>query len=337
LCTLAVGLVISGCGDEEGDGNKFAGGDGGSDASADGGSAEDDGASGSATNSGGGDDDDDDGDDGPKFDVGSGMTGGDDGGSPTGCEKIDFLFVIDNSGSMSPHQQNLVNNFPKFIDTIAAEVQGKDYHVMVVDSDACPSMSGGCTPSSCEEELGAGQVRSCPNIDPTKRFMTSAQSLTEIKDGFSCAALVGDQGSANELPMSAMVEVLTSQNDAGGCNPAFIRDDAILVVTIISDDHIGWFGEDDVKIGNPQAWRQAVMDKKVYDENVVVLGLFSLLSDQSCIGFGPQEATKFVEFVQLFGARGLMGSVCEPDYNAFFQMAVDQIDKSCDEYVPPAG
>lgn len=69
----------------------------------------------------------------------------------------------------------------------------------------------------------------------------------------------------------------------------------------------------------------------------VMLGLFSLLSDQSCIGFGPQEATKFVEFVQLFGARGLMGSVCEPDYNAFFQMAVDQIDKSCDEYVPPAG
>jgi len=37
------------------------------------------------------------------------------------------------------------------------------------------------------------------------------------------------------------------------------------------------------------------------------------------------------------GPKFDVGSVCEPDYNAFFQMAVDQIDKSCDEYVPPAG
>src|SRR5690242_21671906 len=35
-----------------------------------------------------------------------------------GCAKADFLFVIDNSGSMADEQDNLIASFPGFIDTI---------------------------------------------------------------------------------------------------------------------------------------------------------------------------------------------------------------------------
>ena len=51
-----------------------------------------------------------------KLDVGVGDTTT--GAPAMGCRKVDFLFVIDNSGSMSDEQQNLINSFPSFIQTI---------------------------------------------------------------------------------------------------------------------------------------------------------------------------------------------------------------------------
>src|SRR5688500_3590303 len=74
-----------------------------------------------------------------KLDVGDVETEGDDPDAIEGCKKVDFLFVVDNSGSMSDEQSNLVSNFPGFIDTIAAELDdANDYHIMVLDSDAYP-------------------------------------------------------------------------------------------------------------------------------------------------------------------------------------------------------
>jgi hypothetical protein len=270
-----------------------------------------------------------------KFDTPGGsatMTGGDGG---TGCEKIDFLFVIDNSGSMAPHQANLIANFGPFMDTIAAEVQGMDYHVMAIDSDACPNMLGSCTPTSCEDTLGAGQVRNC-NVPNGLRYLTSDLDLATIKSTFECTANVGDQGSAEEMPMTGMVEAIGPLNSAGECNDGFVRDDAILVVTVISDDHSGWFGNDNENGygGTPESWYADVIAVKGKPENVVVLSLVALLDDQSCIGFGPEESDQFIAFTEMFGAHGIVASVCEQDYNQFFQSAVGLIDTTCDEFEP---
>ena len=37
-----------------------------------------------------------------------------------GCEAIDILFVVDDSGSMQQEQDNLADNFPKFIEVLEA-------------------------------------------------------------------------------------------------------------------------------------------------------------------------------------------------------------------------
>lgn len=72
---------------------------------------------------------------GPVLDIGTSTnTGTAEGGSGEGCEKVDFLFVVDNSISMGDEQTALGLSFPQFIDTIQNEVVG-DYHVMVVDTD----------------------------------------------------------------------------------------------------------------------------------------------------------------------------------------------------------
>ena len=47
------------------------------------------------------------------------------GGNKPGCGKVDFLFVIDNSGSMGDNQDNLIASFPGFINTIAQTLTTK--------------------------------------------------------------------------------------------------------------------------------------------------------------------------------------------------------------------
>lgn len=250
----------------------------------------------------------------------------------SGCESIDFLFIIDNSSSMGPHQQSLLASFQPFMDTIAAEVAGSNYRVMALDTDACSGMECEGLPA-CETTLGAGQVRDCQVPTDTRYLDGSAMTLAEIEAGFTCAAAVGDGGSFEELPMSAMVAAVGPENEPDGCNPAFVRDDAILVVTFVSNDTTVFVGDDDVStVGSPGEWYDSVVAAKGGNANaVVVLGLVGHTLGNANTYDG---AERFVEFVEMFGDRGLVGPVWEDDYSGYFDQAVDLIDTTCDEFRP---
>ena len=57
-------------------------------------------------------------------------------GKPVGCKgKIDLLFVISRTGLMAGLQTQLVDAFPKFIETIESKFDDFDYHIMVIDGD----------------------------------------------------------------------------------------------------------------------------------------------------------------------------------------------------------
>ncbi len=283
--------------------------------------------------------------DGVKFDTPRGAESQDEGSGGQGCDKIDFLFVIDNSGSMQVHQTNLINSFGPFIDTILSTVSGNDYRIMVLDSDACYMSGGGGWPpmdppfdcnNGCDGVLGAGQVRGC-NVPGGVRYLASALDAATLKSTFQCVANVGITGSGDEMVISALVDAIGPLNEAGQCNEGFVRDDAILVVTIISDDHSGWAGNDNENGfgGTPQEWFDKVIAVKGKVENVVVLGLYALLTDQSCIDFGPQESDQFIDFTKRFGSQAFIGSVCAPNYDPFFKEAVALIDTTCENFVPP--
>ncbi|GEM_PF-1804487 len=283
------------------------------------------------------------------FDVGSPGAETSNGPGDTsgqGCKSIDFLFAIDNSLSMASAQTNMQNSFGPFMDTITNEVEADSFHVMVVDSDACwTSGNSSCPVTGCENTLGSGFTGTCAMPD-TRRYLTSELAPDQLKSTFQCIANVGTNGSWNELPMSAMVDAISTQAAAGACNDGFLRDDAVLVVTIISDDHAGWSGpdygpatDDSTTVGTPQAWYDAlVAAKHGRAESIVVLGLLLTLDNQACnsLSFdGPDEATKFLQFVQLFGPHGVIGNVCETNYAPFFQNAVGLIGSTCDEFEPP--
>jgi hypothetical protein len=150
-------------------------------------------------------------------------------------------------------------------------------------------------------------------------------------------ATVGIGGDGNERPMEAMVEAVTTQNEPGQCNEGFVRDDAILVVTYITDE------EDNGKsAGNPTTWKDALVTAKAGNENaVVVLGLVgdTGLPNAICMpyaggGDGAEDAPTLRQFAESF-VYGMWAAVCEPDYAPFFDQAVSVIDTACEEFEPP--
>ncbi|MCR9166324.1 MAG: hypothetical protein ACE37F_23850 [Nannocystaceae bacterium] len=279
---------------------------------------------------------DESGGDEPKFDLGP------EGPGPlgSGCTKADFLFVIDNSSSMSDNQQNLIASFPGFIDAIEGTINAQDYHVMVVDSDesngvvqcngnTCgtvfPPPSCCPAPTSCNETIGSGRDVSGANGAAcdfgADRQYISAQT-SDFAAAFECAANVGTTGSANELPMTAMSRALSAEmNGAGGCNEGFLRDDAILVVTVVSDASPATAN---IEHGQSTAaeWTAAVIDAKGGNASaVVVLGLF-------------ENSPSYDAWALSFGDRGFLGSSALPDYGPLFLEAVSTIDVVCDEFEP---
>lgn len=316
-----------------------------------------DGTVGPATTQGEGPGDDDPGNDetadadddgpGPVFDV-----GGDTGGPMVNedeCQKIDFLFVIDNSGSMANEQQALVNSFPGFMNTIAGTVNAQDYQIMVVDTDELnanictdlcavfPNCLGiPCNtippPTACDMTLGAGIVKNNAGVEcgfvGSDRFLTDQEP--DLGAAFECAALVGVMGQDNERPMESMVDAVTTEAQPGGCNAGFIRDDAILVVTFITDEE-----DDDNSAGDPTTWKQALLDAKGGNEqSIVVLGL---LGDGDVPGGTCGPLTEPTPILRSFAESfqfGAWGSVCSLDYSPFFTAAVSTIDGACEIFDP---
>jgi hypothetical protein len=290
----------------------------------------------------------------PLFDLGSG-----EGETlpEEGCQRVDFLFVIDNSVSMEDNQASLVGAFPGFIAAIQNTLSANsDYHIMVADTDPwgrCDTVNGfqGIDPGSdtcnnyikntafvpCDAVVGAGVDHPAGDFASNtpcsfaggNRYMLPEEP--DLAAAFACAAMVGTAGNSSERPMEGMIGAVSpALNAMGQCNAGFLRDDALLVIAFVSDDPNY---EDD---GTPMEWYQAVLDAKLGDPSgVVVLGLTPAWD--ACTGNGNPKGEHWKEFIEMWGDRGIHGSVCgtAQEYVAFFESAVATIDQACDDYVPP--
>ncbi len=274
--------------------------------------------------------------DGPRFDLGSSPEGPVD----EGCAAVDFLFVIDNSISMQDQQNALKDAFPGFIDTIQNTLPTTDYHIMVADTDAwgrCDTADWeGSNPNSdtcnnyiqntafgeCDRTRGAGVVHPAGQgasntqcaIAGGNRYISEGQP--NLSETFECVASVGLAGHPSERPLDGIVKAInTAQNGPGGCNEGFLRDDAILVVTFISDD-----GAREDNNSAQDAYDRVVAAKNGNPDAVVVLGLIT----------GSQN--HWVNFIGKFGDHGIQGSASNSDYGQFFQDAVAPIAETCQNF-----
>jgi len=338
---LSLGALLAAC-TSDGDGDTVLSSSGGADiddgvGTLDGSDDAGDGEAGEAGTA------DDGADDGPKFDVAMGGDGGSGDGVEEVCDKVDLLFIIDNSFSMAQEQSKLIANFPVFASEIQSQLADVDsYHVAVVTTD-----DYGDTPNINEDRpqcrvLGASVTRSdagtCAPYAEGRPFMTN---LDDLGTKFSCAADVGTDGASTERVGGAIVEAIRPGiNDVGACNDGFLRDDALLVIVILTDEN-----DTSSQWGTPNDWADAVIAAKGdREENVVVLSLIwddSNGNPNGCTSNGlppliPGDETygaSVVQFTSHF-TNGTVGSVCVADYGPFFSAAISVIGSACDDFVP---
>jgi hypothetical protein len=138
-----------------------------------------------------------------------------------------------------------------------------------------------------------------------------------------------------ERPVEALLAATGARvGEAAACNVGFPREDALLVVTLISD-------EDDIDSdGEPEGWKQRLLGvKHGREDGVVLLGLIGDnhvtggLPGGPCDDLNGAPSPRLSSFVEKF-ERGSLGSVCAADYSEFFAQAVASIDTACEAFGP---
>lgn len=274
---------------------------------------------------------------------------------PIGCQgKIDFLFAISADGTMQDHQAQLIDAFPEFMAAIEEQLPEFDVHILVADPDNlfsipdCAACTTSCDPQgdpplcsaaidACDKQIGAGVTfpagtgatnRRC-SLAGGRRYITRDEP--DLGEAFACIAQVGVWG--GDTTAEAMVHALgPALNAPDACNDGFLRDDALLVATIIND------GYDEASAGTVASWIDALRTAKHGDDDAfavlvlttdVDLGYWQLCHpDQS----GPPNPLR--QFA-LGVDHGFVGSICEKSYAPFFAETVAELVALCDGFVLP--
>ncbi len=171
-------------------------------------------------------------------------------------DKVDLLFLIDNSPSMAPKQAELKSRFPQLIQILQdfGKMNPADYHIGVVTSDlgAGPYNinRGQCHPGGDGAQLqakGAAADASCGTLGNSLNYIEYNQKVTDamgnptsnlppgqdLATTFGCMASVGDLGCGFEQQLESVYKAL---HDNIPANAGFLRDDAILVVVWVTDE-----------------------------------------------------------------------------------------------------
>lgn len=282
--------------------------------------------------------------------------------SDLNCEKIDFVFVIDNSSSMADEQANLVEAVPGFVEAMKTALPTvKSFRVGVVDTDAypalgtvenpldgCPAETADC--AACDYTLGAFLDKPLSATDPESTcafstgdpFMEGASPT--FADEFECAAIVGTGGNPVEQQVAALLASIDpAANEAGACNEGFLRDDALLVFLMITDeedDHTSPPAPQGGSSGEPADWyAQVVAAKGGRASNAVGLGLiggsprFDDCVALSADGKGAEQSSRLKNFLGRFESH-FEGSVCSNTYAGFFEDALATVAQGCMNFIP---
>ncbi len=127
--------------------------------------------------------------------------------------KVDILWVMDNSSSMLNHQKNLGSQVPNLVAKLNSLKM--DYQMAVVTSSM-----GGLNPNG-------GRFTGTPKILNSGSSNLTSELATRL--------VVGQDGSDNERGLESMETVLSSGYQANE-GKGFLRSDALLVVIALSDE-----------------------------------------------------------------------------------------------------
>ncbi len=159
--------------------------------------------------------------------------------------KLDILFMIDNSSSMRPSQDNLLRNFPAFMEVLTGLPGGlPDVHIAVVSSDlgAGSGLTSSCGGNGDEGLFQASARGSCDTtLTDGARFISYANGVANytapIEQVFTCVAALGDTGCGFEQPLLSVAYALGAvAPGAPEANAGFLREEAYLAIILITNE-----------------------------------------------------------------------------------------------------
>ena len=285
-----------------------------------------------------------------------------DGNAPAGeaCDKMDILFVVDDSLSMREEQTNLADNFPGFIDILEQRIGGSgqplDYRVAVTttgrDVNYTVSYPIGYPPGQptnipVSANGANGAFPDDPACGASRRWIERGDP--DVTGTFSCLAQVGIGGSNLEMPLLA-TELAFVDRVADGTNAGFLRPSALHAIVILTDEDdcsrravnfvIGSFYSDicsedpgfddsnryidtlDTVTGGRERWAVAV---------IAGPGPGKCTNSE----FGDAlEARRLKRFVADVGDNAVFSSICEGDLAVALTEALATFGEAC-EALPP--
>jgi hypothetical protein len=220
------------------------------------------------------------------------------------ASKVDVLWVVDNSGSMAPRQENLARNFQAFI---ALFRQGSiDFRLAVTTTDIFAR---------------PGELVGTPAV--------LAPSTPDLENAFARNVRVGTLGSAYEAGLEAARLVLTRQAEQGapwhealaacearcdteacreGCAVrypvAFLRPGAFLYLVFVTDE------EDHSPYELRAYWRAFEQAQGIGNDGTVVAS--AIIGDVPANGCGATPGQRYQELARMTG--GEVGSICDAEF-----------------------
>ncbi|NUM87771.1 MAG: VWA domain-containing protein [Bdellovibrionales bacterium] len=210
--------------------------------------------------------------------------------------KVDVLWVIDNSGSMLTKQQNLATSFDSFADVFVTKNFDFNFAIVTTDTRATPVGQN-------------GEFQGVPTV--------ITASTPAFSNTFKTNVVVGSFGDPAAKALDAILLSLSTAHLAGA-NTGFLRADAHLAVVVLSDadDNDSAASVSDV-VSFLDTLKPQVYDvvnrtyKRNYTANAVVVDT-SNPANSACAP--PFEDG--VKFKQLAAAtEGSITSICEADFS----------------------
>lgn len=195
------------------------------------------------------------------------------------ASQVDVLWVVDNSGSMAPRQENLAKNFQSFIELFS---RGSiDFRIAITTTDIFKD---------------AGKLLGTPAVlSPTTPSLIAT---------FEKNVKVGTQGSPYEAGLEAARLAIERQAAAIAPKLDFLRPEAYLYLIFVSDE------EDRSSQDIRYYWRSFETAKGIGNDGTVTTA--AIIGDVPTNACGATPGSRYLGLSKLTG--GEVGSICDSSF-----------------------
>ncbi|MGH1344720.1 MAG: hypothetical protein ACRBN8_24385 [Nannocystales bacterium] len=294
----------------------------------------------------------------PIFDVGNDTDGPATGCGPDdidcGCNAVDILFVVDNSGSMETHRAPVIAAFPQFVDEMVnALPMGTDLHVGLTRATGFydPGNSGGWSGPACEATVTDGVFYppqdgdNGENGQQGRLYEHDGQRYYAVNTGSDTAGLNTWFGGAMTGVIDGAAPHSNTETVVAGAaypfhpanaayNEGFMRTNAVLVLFLLSDSPD--LSPPDIPTSD---FVDIVSDAKAECGDMCIVTSGAIAG--ACYGNPANVNTRLTDFMDGFGGPpeswvdlSIGGS---PDFTGVLGTALADVVAATCEQIPPEG